>query len=152
MGFYKKMVGIGALVLITLVGALLAIGIAGYKVPFLPQDSDVSHLSPFSDYIGKELEVQGSADLVAWNDFPDKERILSYTVVCNSGYKNRFVSHVKPLKDGQKMVVQSAWKSFLLFETNYYYKVKLQDMDIPAEIDVKLNVGLDGKPNPSCFK
>jgi hypothetical protein len=131
---------------------LLVISIAGYKVPFLPQDSDVSHLSPFSDYIGKELEVQGSADLIAWNDFPDKEKILSFTLVCNSGAKNRFVSYVKPLRDGQKMVVQSVWKSFLLFETRYYYKVKLKGLDIPAEIEVELSIGLDGKPNSSCFK
>jgi len=68
MGSYKKMVGIGALVMITFVAALLVISVAGYKVPLLPYDSDVSHLFPFSDYIGEDLTDQKGGD--DQNSFP----------------------------------------------------------------------------------
>jgi hypothetical protein len=144
-----KWVSLTALVLF---GIVIILGIGGYQIPFWPSDKEVSLEEPFSNFIGRELFVIGEVNALAWNDFPDKEKILVVSLTSPPGASNRFVSNRIPLQQGQRILIQSAWRSFSLIEFTYYYQVSVPGAGLPEGVPIQLDIGSDGIPNPLVYK
>jgi hypothetical protein len=123
-------------------------GMSGYGIPGWPRDTEVTHQKPFADVVGREYQVAGVVEAYAWNDFPDKERILGVSLMSPPGVKNRFVSYVIPLKLGHKMRIVSAWRSFTLFGFAGHYVVSIRDAGLPEGIEVTMSMNADGIPDP----
>ena len=133
-----------SLTVLGLFGVLIIIGLGGYQIPFWPSDTEVSLEKPFSTFIGGEFRVMGDVTALTWNDFPDKEKILAVSLTSPPGASNRFVSHRIPLQQGQRIFIQSAWKSYSLIEFTYYYQVLVPDAGLPKGVPIKLKIGSDG--------
>jgi hypothetical protein len=131
---------------------LIVIGLGGYQVPFWPEDSDVTNNKPFSTYIRQEYRVTNHIKALAWNDFPDKEKILVVSLMPPPGVQNRFVSYSIALQPGQKICILSAWRSLSLFEYNYYYLVSIADAGLPENVPIKMKVNIDGIPSPLFYE
>ncbi len=130
---------------------LIVIGISGYQVPFWPEDTEVTNDKPFSTYIGQEYRVTNSIKALAWNDFPDKEKILLVSLTPPEA-KNRFVSYSITLQPGQKIRILSAWRSLSLFEYTYYYLVLIPDAGLPENVPIRMKVDSDGIPSPLFYE
>jgi len=131
---------------------LIAIGLGGYQVPFWPEDTDATNDKPFSTYIGQEYRVSNNIKALAWNDFPDKEKILVISLMPPPGANNRFVSYCTTLQPGQKIRILSAWRSLSLFEYTYYYLVSIPDAGLPKNVPIKMKVNSDGIPSPLFYE
>ena len=137
---------------IGLFGAIFIIGLGGYRIPFWPSDTEVTYEKPFSSYIGRELHVTGAVTALAWNDFPDKSKILVVSLTSPPGASNRFVSRRIPLRLGQKVIILSAWRSLSLVEFTYYYLVSVPGAGLPEDIPIHLKVDADGVPDTLVYK
>ena len=139
-----------------LVGGLVFIfmwGLSGYGVPFWPEEAEVTNEMPFNSLIGRELVTKVSIQATAWNDFPDKEKILSVTLDPPPGQaRNRFVSYQIGLEKGQRIKLLSAWSNPVLFGTVRHYKVSLPGAELPANVPIKLKVKSDGIPDPEFYE
>jgi hypothetical protein len=137
---------------IGLLGVIIIIGLSGYQVPFWPSDTEVTNEKPFSSYIGRELRVMGDVTALAWNDFPDKSKILVVSLTSPPGASNRFVSRRIPLLRGQRVFILSAWRSLSLFEFTYYYLVSVPGAGLPRDIPIQLKIGSDGILDPLVYE
>ena len=135
-----------------LIGILIIIGLGGYQIPFWPSDTEVSFEEPFSNFIGREFFLKGEVTALTWNNFPDKEKILVVSLTSPPGASNRFVSHRIPLQQGQKVFIQSAWKSFSLIEFTYYYQVSVPNAGLPDGVPIHLKIDSDGIPDPLIYE
>ena len=88
----------------------------------------------------------------AWNDFPDKEKILSITLMSPPGVRNRFVSYVTPIKRGQRVHIVSAWRRIELFGFSRRYVVLLPGAGLPDGVDITMDVTPDGVPHPLVYE
>ncbi len=86
-----------------LLAGLILLGIGGVRLPFLLHSTDVTNEKPFADFVGREYRVRGHVTAMAWNDFPDKTKILSVSLMPSPGARNRFVSYTILLKVGQRI-------------------------------------------------
>jgi|GEM_PF-6301946 hypothetical protein len=141
-----------ALAAFGLFAILIVIGLAGYQIPFWPEDTEVTNEKPFSSYIGQELRVMGDVTALAWNDFPDKNKILVVSLTSPPGASNRFVSRRIPLRRGQRVIILSAWRSLSLVEFTYHYLVSVPEAGLPEGVPVQLKVASDGIPNPLVYE
>lgn len=139
-----------ALVALGLFAGAVVLGVGGYRVPFLVNETDVTHKKPFADFVGRVYLVKGRVDALAWNDFPDKAKILSVSLTPPSA-RNRFVSYTIPLEHGQRVRVISAQRTFALVEFTYEYVVSLPGADLPAGIPITMKVKADGVPDPLLY-
>ena len=117
-------VGTGALL-----GVAIVLGIAGYG-PNAPR-TDVTAQKPYADYIGREYRIVGDVSACAWNDFPDKDKILTITRTPSVCAANRFVSYKIPLAKGKSVRIVGAWRSYALFEVYEDYVVSVADAGLP---------------------
>jgi hypothetical protein len=131
---------------------LIVLGLGGYQVPFWPEDTEVTNDKPFSTYIGQGYRVTNNIKALAWNDFPDKEKILVVSLMPPIGAQNRFVSYSITLQTGQKIGILSAWRSLSLFEYTYYYLVSIPDAGLPENVPIKMKVNSDGIPSPLFYE
>src|SRR5262245_55971742 len=121
--FDTKVVILGAKVFIfgvyglPLLGALwlTAVGVAMLIPIPAPVPTDITTRKPFDDYIGREYRVVSRVPAHAWNDYPNKAKILTITLEPPPGVGNRFVSGKKPLKLGQRVHIVSAWRYLAYF-------------------------------------
>jgi hypothetical protein len=138
-----------------LVAIVIALGVGGVMLPG-PADKEVSGQKPFSDFIGREYRVTGDVTAHAWNDFPDKEKILTITLMTPPGVANRFVSYRRRLDPGQSVRIVSAWRSFAFMELNkwhiYYYVVSLPGNVLTDAAPIHLSVESDGSPDPRFYE
>ena len=125
-------------------------GIAGMPSP-LP-DTDITHQKPYADFVGREYRVVGEVSAYAWNDFPDKAKILSISLIPPPGVGNRFVSYVTPLRAGQRVRILRAWRHFALIEFLKYYIVSVPGAGLPEGIPINMMVNSDGIPDPSVYE
>lgn len=132
--------------------AVIVLGVGGYSVPFWPADSEVTNQKPYSDFIGREYRVIGPVAALAWNDFPDKAKILVVSLTSPPGAQNRFVSYKIPLQPGQKVRILSAWRSLVLFEFSYYYLVSVPSGNLPEGVPIKMKVSPEGIPDPFAYQ
>jgi hypothetical protein len=110
--------------------------------------TEISHQKPYADFVGRECRVVADVLATAWNDFPDKAKILSITLGPPPGYGNRFVSYQKPLKPDQRVRIVSAWQQFALFGFNRHYVVSVPGAGLPDGSAVTLYMNADGVPDP----
>ena len=133
-------------------GVILVIGLGGYQIPFWPEDTEVTNKKPFSNFIGEQYRLTSELYAHAWNDFPDKEKILVVTLMPPPGHKNRFVSYRLTLQPGQVVRIHSAWRSLSLFEYSYYYHVSIPDAGLPVGIPIQMKVSADGSPSMQYYE
>jgi len=129
-----------------------AVGLGGYQIPFWPEDTEVTNEKPFSNFIGQQYRLTSELYAHAWNDFPDKEKILAVSLMPPPGAKNRFVSYRVNLQPGHVVRIHSAWRSFSLFEYSYYYHISIPDAELPDGVPIKMKVGADGSPSMQYYE
>jgi hypothetical protein len=130
---------------------LIMLGIGGVAVPWFP-DTEITHQRPYADFVGREYRVTGDVSAYAWNDFPDRAKILTISLIAPPGVRNRFVSYVTPLRRGQKIRIVSAWRSVVLEGFLRYYVVTVPDAGLPDAIPITMRVNSDGIPDPSVYE
>jgi hypothetical protein len=128
----------------------IILGVAGVPDPF--PDTEVTHQRPYANFVGREYRVTADVSAYAWNYFPDKAKILSISLISPLGVRNRFVSYVTPLRRGQTIRIESAWRSFALIEFLRYYVVSVPDAGLPDGIPIKMAVESDGIPDPTVYE
>ena len=141
-----------ALTTFGLLALLIVIGLGGYQIPFWPDVTEVTNEKPFSTFIGQKYRLTSELYAHAWNDFPDKEKILSVSLMPRPGAKNRFVSYRVTLQPGHVVRIHSAWRSLSLFKYSYYYHIFIPDVGLPEGIPIKIKAGADGTPSMQYYE
>jgi len=113
---------------------------------------EVTHRTPYVDFVGREYRVVADVRALGWNDFPDKARILSISLISPPVVRNRFVSHETPLKLGQRIRIVSAWRQFAVFGFHKHYVVSVPGAGLPNGIEVTMDVESDGVPDPRVYE
>jgi hypothetical protein len=139
-----------ALTAVGLLWLILMLAAGGFRSPF-PQ-TEVTHVRPYADFVGREYRVTGPVSALAWNDFPDKDKILTVSLTSPPGAQNRFVSYRLSLRQGQRIRIESAWRHFELVEFGYYYRVSVPDAGLPDGVPVSMRVNSDGVPDPLVYQ
>jgi hypothetical protein len=114
--------------------------------------TEVTNRKPFADHIGREYRVVGDVSALAWNDFPDKDTILSISLMSPPLVQNRFVSYRKRLDSGQTVRIVNAWRQVTLGGFTYEYGVDLDESGFPEAIPVTMGVSSDGVPDPHVYE
>ena len=109
---------------------------------------EITQQKPYADFIGREYRVMADVRAIAWNDYPDKAKILVITLMPPPGFKNRFVSYETPLKPGQRVRIVSAWQQFGLVGYNRHYVVSVPGAGLPDGIPVEIHMNSGGVPDP----
>jgi hypothetical protein len=108
---------------VTYLAIVVVLTTGGVLSPF--PVTDILNRRPYADTVGREHRVVGNVIAVAWNDFPDKETLLSITLISPPGYANRFVSWTVPLKQGQVVRITSARRQFGWLGFSQWYVASL---------------------------
>jgi hypothetical protein len=124
--------------------------VAGVRSPFPP--TAITHQEPYADFIGREYRVKSNVSAFAWNDFPDKTKILSISLIPPPGIRNRFVSYVIPLQHGQRIRIVSAWRDVTMTGFNYEYGVSVPGAGLPEGVLITMRVNADGVPDPRVYQ
>ena len=135
-----------------LLAVVIMLGVGGIRLPFWFPNTEVTHERPFSDFVGREYRVTGHVTALAWNDFPDKAKILNVSLMPSPGARNRFVSYSIPLQLGQSVRIISAWRQFGLVEFTYKYIVSVPGAGLPDGIPITMRVNSDGVPDPLVYE
>jgi hypothetical protein len=130
-----------------LLALAIVLTVGGVRSPFPP--TEITHQEPYSDFIGREYRVTSDVSAYAWNDFPDKAKILSISLMPPPGIRNRFVSYVIPLQHGQRIRLVSASREFPSFAK--YYVVSVPGAGLPEGIRITVSVNSDGIPDPRVY-
>jgi hypothetical protein len=141
-----------ALTAIGLLAVFVVLGVGGVRLPFWFPDAEVTHEKPYADFVGREYRVTSPLTALAWNDFPDKAKILVVSLTPPPGTSNRFVSYSIPLQPGQRVRILSAWRSFELVQFTNYYLVSVPGAGLPEGIPIKMRVNSDGIPDPLVYE
>jgi hypothetical protein len=148
---FAKWVAFAVCGLLALGIILIMLAAGGVVSPF--SDGDITHQKPYANFVGREYRVTSDVGAYAWNDFPDKAKILSISLIRPPGVGNRFVSSVTPLKLGQRVRIVSAWRHFAVFDGfTKYYVVSVPDAGLPEGIEITMAVNSDGVPDPLVYE
>jgi hypothetical protein len=139
-----------ALTAFGLIAVVIMLAVGGVRSPF--SDTEVTREKPFADFVGREYRVTGNVNALAWNDFPDKTKILVVSLMRSPGARNRFVSYRVPLKIGQRVRIVSAWRHFELVEFSNYYLVSAPGAGLPEGVPIRMHVNSDGVPDPLVYE
>jgi hypothetical protein len=151
-----KMVGLAKRVVFAACGLLalgillIVLGIGGVTSPF--PVIEITHQKPYVDFVGRNYRVVADVRALAWNDSPDKARILSISLMSPPVIRNRFVSYETPLKPGQRVRIVSAWRQFGLIGFTRHYVVSVPGAGLPDGIPVTMDVKSDGVPDPPVYE
>jgi hypothetical protein len=129
---------------------VVVLGVGGVPNP-LPE-TDISHQKPFADFIGREYSVAADVLAHAWNDFPDKAKILSISLIPPPGVRNRFVSYRRPMPRGQHVRIVTAWRTITLAGFHRWYVVSVPGAGLPESIPITMSVSSDGIPDPRLYE
>ena len=124
--------------------------LAGVRTPW--PATETTHQKPYADFVGREYRVVSEVSAYAWNDYPDKAKIQSISLISPPGIDNRFVSYVIPLKTGQRIRIVSAWRQLVLFGFHRHYVVLVPGAGLPEGIDITFNINSDGVPDPLVYE
>jgi hypothetical protein len=136
---------------VALLFAFLAIAMGG-GIPSPFPDTEITQQKPYADLVGREYRVVSKVSAYAWNDYPDKAKILAVSLMSPPGVKNRFVSYVTPLQPGQRIRLVSAWRRFAVFGFIRHYLVLVPGAGLPEGIPVTIYVESDGVPDPRVYE
>lgn len=131
-----------------LLALAIVLTVGGVRSPFPP--TEITHEEPYFARIGREYRVTSDVSAYAWNDFPDKTKILSISLMPPPGMRNRFVSYVVPLRRGQTIRLVSAWREFPSFAK--YYVVAVPSAGLPEGIPITIAVKSDGIPDSRVYE
>lgn len=145
-----KFVMFGVFGLVALGALLFTVAGIGMQIP--APKTEITNWKPFADYIGREYQVVGNVSALAWNDFPDKDTILSISLMSPPLIRNRFVSYSKQLSSGQTVRIVSAWRHLTLSGYTYDYGVGLPGARLPEAIAITMSVNSDGIPDPGVYE
>ena len=135
-----------------LLAVLIILGVGGIRLPFWFPDTDISDQKPYADFVGREYRVTGNVTALAWNDFPDKTKILTVSLSPSPGTRNRFVSYSIALPRGQKVRLTGAWRQVVLFGFSYHYAVEVPGTALPDGVPITMTVNSDGVPDPLLYE
>ena len=135
-----------------LLAVVIILGVGGVRLPFWFPNTEVTHERPYADFVGREYRVTGHVNALAWNDFPNKAKILNVSLMPPPGARNRFVSYSIPLQLGQSVRIISAWRQFALVEFTYHYVVSVPGAGLPDGIPITMKVNFDGVPDPLVYE
>jgi len=135
-----------------LLAVVIILGVGGVRLPFWFPNTEVTNERPYADFIGREYRVTGHVTALAWNDFPNKAKILNVSLMPPPGARNRFVSYSIPLQLGQSVRIISAWRQFALVEFTYHYVVSVPGAGLPDGIPITMKVNFDGVPDPLVYE
>jgi hypothetical protein len=121
---------------------LVVLGIGGVMTPTLHRD--LANSKPFSDYIGREYRVVSEVRATAWNDFPDKEKILTVALGPPYGGSRRFMSWERPLELGQEIRIVGASSYLSLDGWVRSYLVQVPGAGLPEGVPTHIRIGRDG--------
>jgi hypothetical protein len=76
---FAKLVMFGAIGAVAVGAILLTVAGAGMQIP--ARRADVTNRRPFVGFVGREYRVGGNVSALAWNGFPDKQRIVSISLM-----------------------------------------------------------------------
>jgi hypothetical protein len=110
--------------------------------------TETTQRKPYVDFVGRECRLVADVRAIAWNDFPDKAKILEISLMPPPWVKNRFVSYETPLKPDQRVRIVSAWQQFGLVGYHRHYVVSVPGAGLPDGIPVWLYMNADGAPDP----
>ena len=133
-----------------LLALVIVLGVGGVQLPWPP--TEITQQKPYADFIGREYRAISSVSAYAWNDYPDKAKIRSFSLLPPPGVRNRFVSYVTPLQPGQKVRIVSAWRHFLLLGFHRYYVVSVPSAELPEGIPITMEVNSDGIPDRRFYE
>lgn len=129
---------------------LLMLALGGTQTPW--PATEVTHQKPYADFVGREYRVVSEVSAYAWNDFPDKDKVLSISLMPPPGVRNRFVSYVTPLQRGQRIRIVSAWRHLHLFGFDKYYNVLVPGAGLPEGVDITIDMNSDGFLDPLVYE
>jgi hypothetical protein len=81
-----RSISAGKVVVFTACGLLalmIILGLGGFASPFT--DTEITRLKPYADFVGREYGVTSSVSAYAWNDFPDKAKVVSISLIAPPG-------------------------------------------------------------------
>jgi hypothetical protein len=133
-----------------LLALVIVLGVGGVQLPWPP--TEITQQKPYADFVGREYRVISSVSAYAWNDYPDKAKIQSFSLLPPPGVRNRFVSYVTPLQPGQRVRITSAWRHFLLLGLDRYYVVSVPGAGLPEGIEITMGVNSDGIPDRRVYE
>jgi hypothetical protein len=114
--------------------------------------TEVSDRKPFVDFIGREYRVVGDVTALAWNDFPNKEKILTFSLMSPPLTQNRYVSYEKHLEPGQVLRIVRAWRSITIEGFRYTYDVALPRGGLSKGIPIEVETSSDGSLNSRVYQ
>ena len=139
------MCGLAAVPVLFIILAM-ALAMGGTPSPF--PITEITHQKLYVEFVGRECRLVADVRAIAWNDFPDKAKILSISLMSPPWVKNRFVSYATPLTPGQRVRIVSAWQQFTLVGFSKHYVVSVPDAGLPDGIPVTMYMDGDGVPDP----
>ena len=113
--------------------------------------TDISDRQPYANFIGREYRLTADLLAIAWNDFPDKEKILAVTLTPPPGTKNRFVSATVPVQRGRRLRIVAARQQWLFDGVGRWYVVSLPGVELP-DGPIKVWMNGEGIPDPAWFQ
>jgi hypothetical protein len=145
-----KFVMFGVFGFVALGATLFTVAGIGMLIP-APR-TEITNRKPFADYIGCEYRVVGNVSALAWNEFPDKDTIRSFSLMSPPLVRNRFVSYTKQLSFGQTVRIVSAWRYLTLSGYTYEYGVRLPGSGLREGTAIYMSVNSNGVPDPPIYE
>jgi hypothetical protein len=136
---------VGGLVAVWTVTVSLLMALTDTRSPF--PITEITHQNPYVGFIGRECRIVADVHATAWNDFPDKTKIVKVTLSPPPGVRNRFVAFDTPLKLGQRIQLISAWQQFGLGGFTRNYGVSVPGAGLPEGIPIAMYMNADGIPD-----
>jgi len=135
--------------LVALLVMVIALGMSGLQSPFPPRE--ITQRKPYAGFVGAEYRTVSDVIAHAWNDYPDKQKLLTITLYTPPGVANRFVSYRVPLQRGQTVRILSAWQQLQLFGYHRYYVVSVPGAGLPEGIPIKVSMDSEGRLDPKVY-
>ena len=149
----KGIIAYSALAVGGLVAALvlvIALAAGGCRTPFPP--TEITQREPYVNFVGRNYRIVSEVIAHAWNEYPDKQKISTVSLIRPPGVANRFVSKRVPLKPGQTLRIIGALQYLALFGYEKYYVVAIPDAGLPEGIPIKIGMNSDGVPDPETYE
>ena len=137
-------------------GAWIALGVGLFMLLNILQstpnpfpENDLSNQKPYVDFIGMEYRLITEVDAIAWNDYPDREKILTISLMPRPNVQNRFISYKTPLKPGQTLRIRRATGRFL---STKHYEVSVPGAGLAEGIPIRIHMDSDGRPESLVYE
>jgi len=137
----------------TCLGVLLAVG-ACRQGPH----EELTSIKPYADLIGVKYEVIAD-DVHAYGIYesPSDKTLIGVTVIAGVGIGGPEIAFKRHVPKGRAFTILSAWRKRLLFEDGIYYRVAVDDSDLPRDVPIEVelflgNKGVGADLNPNAYR